>query len=63
MKLFALSVLLFVSGCQKSSAPIPPVDALSVRSPTATEVFNRSSVWRRSPGSGAGRTAARVRPV
>ncbi len=43
MKLFALSVILFVSGCQKSSAPIPPVDALSARSPTATEVFNLRS--------------------
>jgi len=43
MRLFALSVLLFFSGCQKSSAPIPPVDAPSFRSPTATEVFNLRS--------------------
>jgi hypothetical protein len=43
MRLFALSVLLFFSGCQKSSAPVPPVDAPSVRSPTATEVFNLRS--------------------
>jgi hypothetical protein len=40
MRLFALSVLLFLSGCQKSSAPMPPVDAPSFRSPTATEVFD-----------------------
>lgn len=43
MRLFALSVLLFFSGCQKSSAPTPPVDAPSFRSPTATEVFNLRS--------------------
>jgi hypothetical protein len=43
MKLFALSVLLFFSGCQRSSSPIPSVDALSLRSPTATEVFNLRS--------------------
>ena len=43
MRLFALSVLLFFSGCQKSSAPFPPVDAPSFRSPTATEVFNLRS--------------------
>lgn len=43
MRLFALSVLLFLSGCQKSSAPIPPVDTPSFRSPTATEVFNLRS--------------------
>ena len=43
MRLFALSALLFFSGCQKSSAPVPPVDAPSVRSPTATEVFNLRS--------------------
>jgi len=41
--LFALSMLLFFSGCQKSSAPIPPVDAHSFRSPTASEVFNLRS--------------------
>jgi hypothetical protein len=40
MRLVALSVILFFSGCQKSSAPIPPVAAPSFRSPTATEVFN-----------------------
>jgi nitrate reductase alpha subunit len=40
MRLFALSVLLFLSGCQMSSGPIPPVDAPSFRSPTATEVFD-----------------------
>jgi hypothetical protein len=43
IRLFALSVLLFFSSCQKSSAPIPPVDAPSFRSPTATEVFNLRS--------------------
>ena len=43
MRLFALSVLLIFSGCQKSSAPIPPVDAPAFRSPTATEVFNLRS--------------------
>ena len=43
MRLFALSVLLFFSGCQKSSAPIPPVNAPTFRSPTATEVFNLRS--------------------
>src|SRR5438445_965290 len=43
MRLFALSVLLFFSGCQKSSAPVPPVDAPSFQSPTATEVFNLRS--------------------
>src|SRR5260370_4544760 len=43
MRLFALSVLLFFSGCQKSSAPIPSVDTPSFRSPTATEVFNLRS--------------------
>jgi hypothetical protein len=43
MRLFALSVLLFFSGCQKSSAPIPPVEAPSFRTPTATEVFNLRS--------------------
>ena len=42
-RLFAFSVLLFFVGCQKSSAPIPPVDAPSFRSPTATEVFNLRS--------------------
>jgi nitrate reductase alpha subunit len=43
MKLFVLSVLLFFSGCQRSSSPIPSVDAPSPRSPTATEVFNLRS--------------------
>ena len=43
MRLFALSLLLVFSGCQKSSAPIPPVEAPSFRSPTATEVFNLRS--------------------
>lgn len=43
MRLFALSLLLVFSGCQKSSAPIPPVDAPSFRSPTASEVFNLRS--------------------
>lgn len=43
MKLYALSVLLFFSGCQKSSAPIPSVDAPSFRSPTATEIFDLRS--------------------
>ncbi len=43
MRLFALSVLLFFSGCQKSSAPIPPVGTPTFRSPTATEVFNLRS--------------------
>jgi nitrate reductase alpha subunit len=44
MRLFALSVLLFFSGCQKSSAPpIAPVGGPAFRSPTATEVFNLRS--------------------
>ena len=43
MRLFALSVLLIFSGCQKSSAPVPPVGAPAFRSPTATEVFNLRS--------------------
>ena len=45
MRLFALSVFLFFSGCQKSSSPIPAVNvnAPSFRSPTATEVFNLRS--------------------
>jgi hypothetical protein len=43
MRLFALSVLLFFSGCQKPSAPLPPADVPSFRSPTATEVFNLRS--------------------
>jgi len=43
MRLVALSVLLLFSGCQKSSAPIPPVDGPTFRSPTATEVFNLRS--------------------
>ena len=43
MRLFALAVLLFFSGCQESSAPIPPVDTPSFRSPTATEIFNLRS--------------------
>jgi hypothetical protein len=43
MRLFALSVLLFFSGCQKPSAPVPPADVPSFRSPTATEVFNLRS--------------------
>jgi hypothetical protein len=40
MRLLAISVLLFFSGCQKSSAPVPPAEATTFRSPTATEVFN-----------------------
>ena len=48
MRLIALSVILLLSGCHESSAPTPcvptqPVGALSVRSPTATEVFNLRS--------------------
>ena len=43
MRLFAFSVLLFFSGCQKSSAPIKPVDTPTFRGPTATEVFNLRS--------------------
>ena len=43
MKLLVLSVLLFFSGCQKSSSPVPSADAPSFRSPTATEVFNLRS--------------------
>lgn len=43
MRFFTVSVLLFFSGCQKSSAPIPRVDAPSFPSPTATEVFNLRS--------------------
>jgi hypothetical protein len=43
MRLFALSVLLLFSGCQKSSAPAPSVDTPTFRSPTATEVFNLRS--------------------
>jgi len=43
MRLFALSVLLFFSGGQKSSAPVPPVEAPPFRGPTATEVFNLRS--------------------
>jgi hypothetical protein len=43
MRLLALSVLLFFSGCQKSAAPIAPVEAPAFRSPTATEVFDLRS--------------------
>jgi hypothetical protein len=43
MKLFALSALLFFSGCQKSSWPVSSMEAPSFRSPTATEVFNLRS--------------------
>lgn len=43
MKLYALSVLLLFSGCQKPSAPTPPVDAPAFRSPTATEIFDLRS--------------------
>jgi hypothetical protein len=48
MRFIALSVVLFLSGCQESSAPTPrvptpSVGAFSVRSPTATEVFNLRS--------------------
>jgi hypothetical protein len=43
MRLFALSALLFFSGCQKPSAPVPPVGTPSLRGPTATEVFNLRS--------------------
>jgi len=43
MKLFAVSVFLFFSGCQKSAAPVPSVDEPAFRGPTATEVFNLRS--------------------
>jgi nitrate reductase alpha subunit len=43
MKVCALSVLLFFSGCQKPSGPAARVDAPSFQSPTATEVFNLRS--------------------
>lgn len=45
MKLVALSAFLFFFGCQRSSSPIPAVNAKapSFRSPTATEVFNLRS--------------------
>lgn len=43
MRFFVLSVLLFFSGCQKSSAPIPAANEPSFRSPTATEVFDLRS--------------------
>ena len=43
MRLFTFSVLLFLSGCKQSSAPVPPVDVPPFRSPTATEVFNLRS--------------------
>jgi hypothetical protein len=43
MRLVALSTLFFFSGCQKSSAPGPTVDAPTFRSATATEVFNLRS--------------------
>lgn len=39
----ALTVLLSFSGCQKSAAPIPAVDAPTFRAPTATEIFNLRS--------------------
>jgi hypothetical protein len=43
MRFFAISVLLFFSGCQKSSAPAPIADTPSFLAPTATEVFNLRS--------------------
>ena len=43
MTLFAFSVLLFLSGCRKSSAPISSADTASFRNPTATEVFDLRS--------------------
>lgn len=43
VRLCGLSLLVFFSGCQKSSAPIAPVDAPAFRPPTATEVFNLRS--------------------
>ena len=43
MRLFALSVLLFFCGCQKSSAPAPISGGHSFQAPTATEVFNLRS--------------------
>jgi hypothetical protein len=43
MRFFLLSVILLFSGCRKSSAPAPPVDAPPFRSPTATEVFDLRS--------------------
>jgi hypothetical protein len=48
MRFIALSVVLFLSGCQESFAPSPRVPTpfvgpFSVRSPTATEVFNLRS--------------------
>ena len=43
MRFFGLAALLFLAGCQKSSAPIAPVGAPSFVSPTATEVFNLRS--------------------
>jgi hypothetical protein len=43
MRLFTFSVLLFFSGCERSSAPISPVDVPSFRTPTATEVFDLRS--------------------
>ena len=46
MKLFALFVLLFFCGCQKSSSPNSPVNvnaAPSLRSPTASEIFDLRS--------------------
>ena len=44
MRLFAVSLLLlFVPGCQKSSAPISPAGAPPFQPPTATEVFNLRS--------------------
>jgi hypothetical protein len=41
--LFAVSALLFLSGCQKSSAPTARADVSSFPAPTATEVFNLRS--------------------
>lgn len=48
MRLIALLVVLFFSGCQQSSAPAPstpapPSGVPAFRSPTATEVFNLRS--------------------
>lgn len=43
MRFFAISVLLFFSGCQKSSAPTRIADTPSFLAPTATEVFNLRS--------------------
>lgn len=43
LRLCVLPVILFILGCQKSSAPVSPENVPSFRSPTATEVFNLRS--------------------